>query len=153
VLTLGYLSIGYSRFVLGAHASNQIFYGFLLGGWSLLMCVYFLGPRVQRLVDMLKKKQLSPEEQKSALTSGYALTFFMVLAQTLVFLYVDSLGGFDIPANLAANIQLCSGQPVIKSDVMSQNFTSAGAVTIAIGAFAGVVYRYSQEDMTLVWVD
>ena len=80
ILSLGYLGIGYSRFLLGAHASNQIFYGFLLGGWSLMMCIYFIGPRVQRLVDMLKRKQLTPDDQKSALTVGYALSFFMVLA-------------------------------------------------------------------------
>ena len=47
---------------------------------------------------MLKMKQLSSDEQKSAQITGFGLTFLMLVAQILVFIYVESIGGFDIPA-------------------------------------------------------
>jgi membrane-associated phospholipid phosphatase len=39
VMTFGYLAIGWSRMVLGAHSLNQVIYGFLLGALSI--CLFF----------------------------------------------------------------------------------------------------------------
>lgn len=62
ILTLGYLAIGYSRFVLGVHSANQILYGFLLGGWSIVMCACWLDPLVSDLIDQIRNKKLTKDQ-------------------------------------------------------------------------------------------
>ena len=56
VLTAGFLSVGYSRFILGVHSANQILYGFIIGLWSVLFCTTTLDPIIESMVENLKNK-------------------------------------------------------------------------------------------------
>jgi membrane-associated phospholipid phosphatase len=46
ILTIGYLSMGFSRLLMGVHSLNQIIYGYLLGLMTLLLVLLFLQPLV-----------------------------------------------------------------------------------------------------------
>ena len=46
ILTLGWVIMGYSRFVLGVHGANQIIYGAMLGLLTCPFCIQIIGPWV-----------------------------------------------------------------------------------------------------------
>ena len=61
-LTVGYLLIGLSRFILGVHSANQILYGFLLGLWTVLMCIFLLDPLVYNQQKQLRSSKVTKVE-------------------------------------------------------------------------------------------
>jgi hypothetical protein len=118
IFTLGYLAIGFSRFILGVHSANQVIYGFLLGGLSIVMCVNWVDPAVTQIMDKVRQKHLSRSEINSSLTVGSIYTATGILITTAVYLWVDlAQDGFNIPQEYRDNIEKCQGSPLDISSV------------------------------------
>lgn len=79
--------IGLSRFVLGAHGANQILYGFLIGLWSILFCIYKVDPEVETFIANLKLNQFKSSDQ---LLNVYLLSAGALAVQVLAYFWVDA---------------------------------------------------------------
>ena len=104
VLTAGYLLIGFSRFILGVHSANQILYGFLLGLWTVLMCIFLLDPLVYSHQKQLRSSKVTKAEITSYVTWYGVFSTMGLGSQMAVFLYVDSIHGFELDKTSTANI-------------------------------------------------
>lgn len=49
IFTLGWFSMGYSRYILGVHSSAQLLYGFLLGAWSAFLAIKYINPKLREI--------------------------------------------------------------------------------------------------------
>ena len=67
----------------------------------------------------------------------------MALAsQMAVFLYVDSIHGFELDKTSIANIEKCSGKAPSTKDIMNGNILSAGVVMLGFGALLGSIIKF-----------
>ena len=71
VLTLGWFTMAYSRFILGLHSFNQLLYGVLLGVWSLYMNLSWFNPLVAKTVEHVKE---------NGWTGGSSKKYFIIAA-------------------------------------------------------------------------
>ena len=65
-------------------------------------------------------------------------------SQMLCFLYVDSIGGFELDETSKANIKRCkgNGKDISAKDIENGNIMSAGAVMLGFGALLGSVIKF-----------
>ena len=144
IFTVGFLAIGFSRFILGVHSANQILYGFLLGLWTILMCVVLVDPLIEEQLAGLKSKSVPMEQVQKQIMWYGGLSLFALGSQIAVYWYVDSKNAFDLDPAYKALISKCSGKAVTTRAVQDENIGSAGAVMLAFGAFLGVVLKYTK---------
>ena len=142
VLTLGYLAIGYSRFILGVHSANQILYGFIIGLWSVLFCIFTLDPIIEGMVENLKKKTMA--KSKVFVYVGVSVVSSLVALASMIaaFEYVEGKDGFSLTPTYRKNIERCSGKPPSKKDVQNGNIKSGGVVLLGCAAILGTIFRY-----------
>ena len=65
----------------------------------------------------IQTREITYEEKKVSLITGYITSFVMLLALTVTFVIVDSIkNGFDLKSEYIKNIENCSGKTYVKSD-------------------------------------
>ena len=82
--------MGYSRFLLGVHSANQIMYGFMLGLWTLFVCINYVRPLIV-----------------SEVTFAQAVKVLILSVVMLLILVVSALSVPDIPELYQANLLKC----------------------------------------------
>ena len=71
-----------------------------------------------------------------------AYSALALVSQMAVFLYVESIDGFDLDETSQTNIAKCSGSTPSLKDVENGNILSAGAVLLGFGALIGTIIRF-----------
>ena len=56
-LLIAALLMAYSRFILGVHSLNQLVYGFLLGVWGLVVCLWYIDPLIREFMDEFRAQK------------------------------------------------------------------------------------------------
>ena len=94
ILTLGWLSMSYSRFILGLHSSGQLIYGGLLGAWSLFLCLKYINPRIKAAITATRQNGFGPESKKYMICIG-AICFAELVSIIVAHAVIDSQGKYQ----------------------------------------------------------
>lgn len=115
ILAAGVLAVGFSRFILGVHSANQIFYGYLLGAWSLFFSLWIVDPLIGQMVEKLKSSKVTKEEHSRMMKQLSAWTLLILVIMVAVFLIVEfGIDGFNVKALYINNIEKCKNMTVDK---------------------------------------
>jgi hypothetical protein len=74
----------------GVHALNQIVYGWLLGIWTLAMCINWIDPMIYYYWKNIRQN----DESRSFFNFGTVLSFFQLCMISFVFLVMKSKNYF-----------------------------------------------------------
>ena len=88
LLTATFLTMGYSRMVLGMHSLNQVFYGFLLGLWSLAFSMTTLMPALNQNLTRVESKIRNKQSLKAYLGVVFIISMTLILVMILDYLCV-----------------------------------------------------------------
>ena len=81
----------YSRLELGLHAINQVLYGWLLGLWTIIMCINWIDPQIYSFCEQIKIPS-----NRSYFNFGTILSILAMIISSFVFLLQKTRGTFDI---------------------------------------------------------
>lgn len=107
------------------------------------MCICFVNPRLEVLLNRVHNKEEPYEGQMRAICIGTTVTLAGLALTIMAIIKNVNENGFLLDKSSQTNIEKCKGttDPVTVHAVEVENITATGAMFFGIGAFVGTVYR------------